>query len=106
MKAKRYIINHISEKIYVEDIASAVGLSVGYLSNIFKKTTGQTLVEYINTVKLQRVRELRLTLGVTLKEAGKTVGFYDETYLSRLYKKYFGNNLSEIPKHNIRDKTE
>ena len=105
-KAKRYIINHISEQIYIEDIASAVGLSVGYLSNIFKKTTGQTLVEYINTVKLQRVRELRLTLGVTLKEAGKTVGFYDENYLSRLYKKYFGKNLSEIPKHNIRDKTE
>ena len=56
--AKRYIISRIRERIYVSEVADYVNLSVGYLSNLFKRCTGQTLIEYINITKLNLVKKL------------------------------------------------
>ena len=92
-KAKQYIASHIDQKLYVADIAAGVGLSIGYLSNIFHHVTGQTLVEFINRTKLARVKELT-ERGLTIKEAGRLTGYEDENYVSRIYKKYFGKNLT------------
>lgn len=94
-QAKQYIVNHLSERIYVEDIARETGLSVGYLSHIFKKVTKQTLIEYVNITKLQRVKELMETRKLTARKAAELVGYEDENYVSRIYKKYFGSNLSK-----------
>ena len=92
--AKRYVITHIREKIYVADIAGAVGLSVGYLSNIFRRTTGQTLIEYVNITKLELVKRLTQTEGLSVREAGEAYGYSDENYVSRIYKKYFGQTIT------------
>lgn len=94
-RAKRYVVNHLSEKIYVADIARATGLSVGYLSNLFRRVTGQTLVEYVNITKLQKVKELTEIRKMTVREASASLGYEDENYVSRIYKKYFGCNLTE-----------
>ena len=93
--AKRYIAAHLGEKLYVADVAAHVGVSVGYLSNLFKKITGQTLIEYANITKLRYVKELMETYGFSVREAGARAGFLDENYVSRIYKKYFGRNISE-----------
>jgi AraC-like DNA-binding protein len=93
-KAKRYIATHIDRKLYVAEIAENVGLSVGYLSNLFRRATGQTLVEFINRTKLARVKELT-ERGLTVKEAGILSGYDDENYVSRIYKKYFGKNITD-----------
>ena len=93
-KAKRYIATHIDRKLYVAEIAESVGLSVGYLSNLFRRATGQTLIEFINRTKLARVKELT-ERGLTVKEAGVLSGYDDENYVSRIYKKYFGKNITD-----------
>ncbi len=94
-EAKRYIVAHMQEKIRVADIADHAGLSVGYLSNVFRKATGQTLVEYINVTKLRFVKELIDTYRLPIREAGARAGFTDENYVSRIYKRYFGKNITE-----------
>lgn len=94
-QAKQYIINHLAQKIYVEEVARSTGLSVGYLSHVFKKVTKQTLVEYINITKLQRLKELMESRKLTVRKAAELVGYEDENYVSRIYKKYFGCNLSK-----------
>ncbi len=95
-EAKRYIAAHLGEKLYVADVAESVGVSVGYLSNLFKKVTGQTLIEYANVTKLRFVKELMETYGFSIREAGQRAGYLDENYVSRIYKKYFGKNISEL----------
>ena len=94
-RAIRYIANHIDSKISVVEIAEELGISTGYLSRMFRKATGQTLVEYINRVKLERVKELLANQRLTLREAGEYVGITDENYLSRLFKKYTGLTVQE-----------
>ena len=92
--AKRYIISRMRERIYVSEVADYVNLSVGYLSNLFKRCTGQTLIEYINITKLNLVKSLMVNDSLSVKDAGRAVGFADENYVSRIYKKYFGRNLT------------
>ena len=89
-RAVRYLSEHISEKIYAEDVAAYTGVSYGYLSRIFRACMGMTLVEYCNQAKIQRVRELISTQKIPLESAGIAVGIEDVKYLSRLFKKYSG----------------
>ena len=93
-QAKRYIVEHLNEKLYVENVAQATHLSVGYLSNLFKRITGQTMVEYFNMTRLRRIKELMETKGLTVKEASLLYGFSDENYVSRLYRKYFNATIT------------
>lgn len=102
-RAMRYIAKHMDERISVSDIANHLEISAGYLSNTFKAVTGQTIVEYINRVKINKVKELITTKNATLKQAGESVGIMDENYLSRIFKKQTGMNASEYKRIKISD---
>jgi len=101
--AMNYISKHIDEKISVSDIANHLEISNGYLSNTFKAITGQTIIEYINRVKINKVKELITNKHATLKQAGDSVAIDDENYLSRIFKKQTGMNASEYKRMRIKD---
>lgn len=90
---KRFVAAHIEEKISVPAIAENVGLSVGYLSGVFKRVTGQTIIEFVNASKLKLAEELVVSKGLSVKEASEVCGFSDANYLSRLYKNHYGKTL-------------
>ena len=94
-KAKIYILNNITKQVTVSDIAAELGISPGFLSRVFKSATNQTLIEYTNYAKLYKIKELNATKGITIKEAAYQLGFSDPNYVSRLYKKYFGKNITD-----------
>ena len=101
-KAMRFISENIQRKIMVDEVAEAVNLSAGYLSNVFKTVTGQTLTEYINRTKLKIVRELVLNGQMTFTQAGEYVGITDSSYLSRLFRRYMDTTIQKLKKdHNI-----
>ncbi len=88
--AIKYIAAHLDSRIYVAEVAEYVGVSVGYLSSIFKDASGCTMVDYINKRKLSLVCEFIATKNLTLEEAGRLVAINDVKYLSRLFKRYNG----------------
>lgn len=98
-RAKKYIAEHVDKKITLDDIAYAINLTPQYLCNIFKKVTSTTIVSYINQLKLEKVKNLVINNGLTLRQAGETVGFNDENYISRIFKKYYGKSISELKKY-------
>jgi len=97
-KALKYINEHITEKIYVDDVANAAGISYGYLRNVFFDAMGMTIVDYINREKITRVKELLSTRKITLEEAGASVALDDVKYLSRLFKKHVGMTAAQFKK--------
>lgn len=95
-RAMEYIARHLEEKIKVEDIAKALEISAGYLSNVFKSVQGETIVSYINRTRLDKVKEiLTANPAATLKQAGESVGIDNESYLSRIFKQYTGITVRE-----------
>ena len=92
--AKKYIHRHIYEPIKSAQIADHLGISPTYLSTVFREAQGCTLMQYINTVKLEAISRLMKKEHVKLYEAAALFGYNDPNYVSRLYKKLFRENIT------------
>lgn len=97
-KAQNFIVQNIAMPLRVTDVAAHLDISPGYLSHLFNDIVGQTVVEYINTVRIRRVEELVLNYGLDIRQAGAQVGLQDPNYTSRLFRKVRGCSLSELKK--------
>lgn len=61
-----------------------------YLNRQFKKWTGQTIFQYLNTIRIERARGLLLTGYYSMEEVAAQTGFRDVYYFSKVFKKYTG----------------
>ena len=96
-RAKEYIHEHIYEPITQREVARVLSISPEHLCAVFKKTEGTTLMKYCNAAKLGAIRELMEAKGAHLYEAASLFGYSDPNYVSRLFKKYYGYNITEKP---------
>jgi AraC-like DNA-binding protein len=95
-----YIHRHIysPEKLRAEHIAAHFNISLNYISEYFKKHTGENLLQYITAYKL-RLAETRLRYSsLRINEIAYELGFTDESHLNRAFKKYRGQSPSEFRK--------
>jgi AraC-like DNA-binding protein len=79
---------HMSEDISVTDVAEKFSYNKDYLSRFFKKKTGFHLQEYIHLMKLSKARDLLTCSTRSIKYISEKVGFNDEKYFMRLFKRY------------------
>ena len=86
----RLIEKHFFEDISVEWIADQIYLSSGYLSTIFKKETGQSVMQYITHCRLKRAEELLLTTNMKIIDISRTVGYDNPSYFGLIFRKNFG----------------
>ena len=100
-----HVAEHLDERIQVEDVAKHLCISYSYLSKLFSRHMGLSLIEYINREKVAQVQELVASYGQTLEEAGKAVGITDSKYLSSLFRKHTGMTVTEF-RHQCRLSTE
>ncbi|MBR5445421.1 MAG: helix-turn-helix transcriptional regulator [Clostridia bacterium] len=101
-KAQRFIAENIAMPLRVTDVAAHLHISPGYLSHLFNESMGQTVVEYINSVRVERIEELVLKAGMDVRQAGMQVGMNDPNYVSRLFRKVKGYSISEVRKTILR----
>ena len=94
--ALHYLAEHLDRPIRAEEIAASLNVSTGYLSTVFKRHTGQSLIAYFNRLKMERICELMRVRGLSLKQAGAFVGLLDENYLSRLFRRHTGVSVREF----------
>ncbi|MCZ8517385.1 AraC family transcriptional regulator [Paenibacillus filicis] len=79
---------HVREDISVTDIAAKFAYNKDYLSRFFKKKTGYNLQEYIHLLKISKAKDLLTRSTKSIKLVAELVGFNDEKYFMRLFKKY------------------
>lgn len=70
-------------------------MTPSYLSSIYKKQTGDSLLEYLNQVRLDEAERL-LAQGMSVAEVAEKAGFRDSTYLIRVFKKKRGVTPGQI----------
>lgn len=85
-----YLETHYAEKITGSAIEAEIGMNFDYLNRTFRKVTGKTVFQYLNRVRINRVKELLKTTDMKLAEIAALTGFSDEFYLSRQFKKATG----------------
>lgn len=87
-RCKDYIRKHYREKIYLQDIADSLGLSPTYLSRRFSKDTGECVQDYINRIRVYHASNLLLYSDRTLSEIAFYVGFPNQSYFGKIFKKF------------------
>lgn len=95
--ALNYINDHIYEAFKVGEVASYVGVSESYLYKLFKDETGLSVNEFINKTKVNKAIDM-LYENPNLKvyEISLKLGFSDEKYFSKLFKKYAEMSIKEM----------
>ncbi len=101
---KRYVSNHISEKLTLQAIADAVHLTPEYCCALFKKHTGNSVFAYILDRRIDTAKRL-ITLGDTpLRAIAAEMGFTDYNYFSRTFKRITGMTPSEYKQGSHEDR--
>ncbi len=80
--------------ISVEQIAKQLYLDPAYFSKKFAKRMGISPKKYILDKRIERAKELLTLTDATVFEVSNSIGYEDQLYFSRIFKKY--TNLSPI----------
>jgi YesN/AraC family two-component response regulator len=89
------IINYLNEnyehKISLEQIAHNMYLSPVYISKIFKEETGESPINYLIKIRLEKAKDILLNSdNGCIKNIANQVGYDDVYHFSKLFKKYYG----------------
>lgn len=93
--AVKRIINYMNEnyerKISLDQIAHNMYLSPVYVSKIFKEETGESPINYLIKIRLEKAKTiLERKEGGSIKSIANQVGYEDVYHFSKLFKKYYG----------------
>jgi YesN/AraC family two-component response regulator len=89
-QAVRYLEEHYPERVAIADVAARVGLSEPYLCQVFKTDTGQSILTYLNEIRMGKAYEMLASGKYLVKQAALEVGIPDPFYFNRLFKKKYG----------------
>ncbi|GIP17717.1 AraC family transcriptional regulator [Paenibacillus montaniterrae] len=99
-KVIAYIEQHYTQELSLQILSQHVHLSKNYLANLFKKETGEGVIDYINKVRLERAKALLRSTEMKSSEICVMVGVQDSKYFSKLFKKMEGMTPSEYREMN------
>jgi AraC family transcriptional regulator, arabinose operon regulatory protein len=85
-----WIDAHASSEIRVAELASMCNLSGPYFAACFRRRTGYRVLDYAAGVKMKKARRLLEETNLPIKEIAAAVGYADQLYFSRSYKKAYG----------------
>lgn len=83
---ERYLWDNLSRSLAVADVAAHVGMSERNLYRRFRELTGQTLVQRLLDLRIQRAQTLLEEGDAALAEIGRQVGIPDPAYFCRIFK--------------------
>lgn len=82
-------------KLLIENTASTCFISPSYLSSLFKQDTGTTIVDYINSQRVDRAAVLLATTDRSIAAVAAAVGILDVNYFTKIFKKQLGTTPTQ-----------
>jgi len=89
-KAVSYVKTNYMRKITLNEVADYVFLSPSYFSKIFKEEMNYYFNDYLNFIRVEKSKSLLLNERISLAEIAEGVGFYDQSYFNKVFKKITG----------------
>lgn len=89
-----YMLDHYQENIQMSEIAALGQFHPSYYSQIFKQIMKKTPIAFITDLRINKAKELLLTTKKPVSDIAASVGFNDEFYFSRRFKRKSGYSPS------------
>lgn len=95
-----YIKDHYTEPINLTEISKTFGISSSYVTKLFRTYLGVGTVDYINDLRLSSACEHLLSSDYTIGEISNMVGFANQYYFDRLFRRKYGITPKDFRKNN------
>ncbi len=99
--AKNYIEQNYDKEIFISELAKQMGYSMPHLINKFKAHYGITPKAFISRVRILKAKELLLSTDKLSREVAYCLGFADELYFIRFFKKHTGLTPKQFRKYRL-----
>jgi len=94
----RYMKENLHRQIKVEELAHVACMQDTYFIKKFKTAFGVSPINYLNKLKIYHAMTLLLTEDMSIDRIGKEIGIYDNSYFSRMFKKFCSVSPAEYRK--------
>ena len=86
-RAIKYINEHLTDHITLEETARECGMSVSCFQRSFKQEVGVTFNKYVNTIRISKARQLLHENSKTMSEIAFACGYTNQYHFTRTFKK-------------------
>lgn len=95
---KEYLMEHYYKSIGLDELSAHFFINPYYLSQLFKQRTGDTYLNYLTQIRINKGKELLRVTDLKVYEICEKVGYSDTQYFSKLFEKMTGLKPSEYRK--------
>jgi two-component system, response regulator YesN len=95
-----YVHENYAGNISLKLLSDIFNLNAAYLGQLFKNETGEMFTSYLNTVRVEKSKELLKTSILKVHEIAEKVGYVNQIYFTRIFKKVTGLTPLEFRGHN------
>jgi len=88
--------NDFSKEWTLDELTAIAHMSRSNLMRVFRKATGQTPIEYLLRLRIQKTMELLRNTDLSITEIAMEVGFNDSNYFTRQFRKIVGKSPSKF----------
>lgn len=100
------IETNLSSPLSLAQIANTLKITPAYLSRIFRRDTGKTVVEYILQCRIRQAKHLLQTTALQVQTVAQHCGMIDVQYFSKLFKAHSGMTPRQYREQYQKRKTE
>lgn len=94
-KVTRYVNENYAEPLKIADIAERFFVNSAYLGQQFAKKKGCSLNHYLNSVRIEKAKELLTNTNHKIYEIAQEIGYDDSNYFSSKFLEYEGSTPSD-----------
>lgn len=98
-KIIQYIEQHYDQDITLGSLSRYVMMGENYVSALFKKKTGETLIHYLHRTRVDKAIELLMSTDLPVNRIGQRVGFMNDNYFIKIFKRMTGTTPSQYRNH-------
>ncbi|WP_127581460.1 response regulator [Paenibacillus koleovorans] len=94
----RYLEQHYARELTLQQLADQFFLSREYISRKFKQQLGENMVDFLSRIRVDKSKLLLLNPLLKIADVAQSVGYQDEKYFSKVFKKLEGVSPNEYRK--------
>ncbi|MFR9066176.1 MAG: AraC family transcriptional regulator [Faecalibacterium prausnitzii] len=100
-----YLAANYRQKFSLTEVAAQFYLSPYYLSRLFRRVTGQSIVDYINNRRIEAAQKLLETTELSISAVAEQTGFASAAHFRRVFREVMGTGPLQYRKGHKKSKT-
>ena len=90
LKAQQWMEAHLAENMSMENLAGQVGISPRHFIRRFKKATGDSPLQYLQQIRIEKAKKIMESRADTVEEITRAIGYENSSTFRKVFKKFNG----------------